>query len=203
MTIVAADLTALKAADVTNISMIYDTAIFTWIAGDFTGRADDTTIIESSVEPLSNGAWVRQSDESLTFQAGDAGATRTARDKARERISLLDYLGTGTGTFAEALQAATDRASLVNGEVDLGSGEYILNPTCDALSYHDGPAFGTTLKYAIRLKSNVRYVGRGATIKVADHVSSRENPQNFAVFFSDESLENIQFQGITIDLNAS
>lgn len=61
----AADLSELRAAPVSNVSMIYNGAIFSWMPGDFSkpplGPADDVIVIKQNDTPLTAGAWVRQS----------------------------------------------------------------------------------------------------------------------------------------------
>lgn len=78
MTVVAPNLAALRAADISQISMIYDGAVFTWTVGDFTGRANDVNIVKSDDTPLTVGAWVRQLAELVylrNFGADPSGAT--------------------------------------------------------------------------------------------------------------------------------
>lgn len=62
---VAANLGQLRAAPISNVAMIYDGAIFSWIPGDYSkpplGPADDVTVVKQDAVPLTTGAWVRQS----------------------------------------------------------------------------------------------------------------------------------------------
>lgn len=131
------------------------------------------------------------------------------QDRNRETISVRDFGAKGNGSADDtaAIQAAIDHASTLSDDdtvqVVLPAGVYTVTPAMLASKYIGSPAFGTTLKYAIRMKSNVRLIGNGATLKVADNVSSRRAPQNFAVFYSEEALSNVIFDGITFDLNAT
>ncbi len=133
------------------------------------------------------------------LQSGTGANARTVQTKLRETISVTDYMG--VLSTAAAIQAAVDYASGVGAVVHFPAGTYTVTPATLAPGYIGDASFGTTLKYAIQMKSNVRFVGDGAVIKVADNVSSRASPQNFAVFYSEAALSNVQFDGLTIDLN--
>lgn len=89
---------------------------FFWTPGNFTGQADDENIIKADSTALSVGAWVRQNADQVVdtarsselaassgssligFQQSGAGAiSRTAQDKARDYVSVLDYGAKGDG----------------------------------------------------------------------------------------------------------
>lgn len=148
------------------------------------------------------------SGEAVFHQAGDTAVPRTLQDKSRETISVKDFGAKGNGSADDtaAIQAAIDHASTLSDEdtvqIMLPAGTYTVTPATLASSYIGSPIFGQTLKYALRMKSNVRLIGSGATLKVADNVSSRSRPQNFAVFYSEEALSNVKFEGVTFDMNA-
>jgi len=55
-----ATLAAFKAADVTNVSANYNGSLWFFKSGDFTGRANDVTIVKAGSTPITSGAWVRQ-----------------------------------------------------------------------------------------------------------------------------------------------
>jgi len=59
-------LSDLKAANINDISSIYDGAVWTWRTGDYTGKADDINIVASNGVALSVGAWVRGFSDALT-----------------------------------------------------------------------------------------------------------------------------------------
>ena len=65
-------------------------------------------------EPAGNfnyigGTWVRQQDDGLTFQQAGAGAVpRTTRDKARERVSVLDFYRATDPDTTNAFLSARD-----------------------------------------------------------------------------------------------
>lgn len=68
---VAADLSQLKAAPTTNVTMLYDGATFNWTLGNYTGQADDINIVKADSTALSTGAWVR-GDDVVTIRNGGA-----------------------------------------------------------------------------------------------------------------------------------
>lgn len=55
---VAGDLFQLKAAAITNIAMIFAGAAYAWVPGNYTGRADDVTVVQHATVPIETGAWV-------------------------------------------------------------------------------------------------------------------------------------------------
>jgi hypothetical protein len=77
---------------------------FNWTVGDFTGKADDQSVIKADSTPLSAGAWVRQGASGVTYARLDTGAKlRTATDAiADQPRSPADFGG---------IQAALDKAS--------------------------------------------------------------------------------------------
>ena len=70
---VAATLDQLKAAPITNVTMIYDGDTWVWTALDYTGLADDAFVVKSGDDPLTVGAWVRQVARITVKKAGAKG----------------------------------------------------------------------------------------------------------------------------------
>lgn len=69
-----------------------------WTLGNYTGQADDLNIIKADSTALSVGAWVRQGADGVAFKQSGAGTvTRSAQDKARETISVIDFGAKGDG----------------------------------------------------------------------------------------------------------
>lgn len=108
-------LTALKSTDVGTAQVIYDGAVFSWAIADFTGLADDVNIIQSDFQPLSVGAWVRQSASSI--RAADNENLQTALDgkvsgatlSAPNGASTLGFVQPGTGAIPETAETALRR----------------------------------------------------------------------------------------------
>ncbi len=124
-------------------------------------------------------------------------------------ISVKDFGAKGDGSTDDtaAIQTAIDHASTLakDGPVQIfiPAGVYVVTPKAFADNYIGSEIFGTTLKYAFMMKSNIRFLGNGSVLKVSDNVSSREKPQNFSIFYSEQSLSNVMFDGITFDFNSS
>lgn len=139
--------------------------------------------------------------------AGSGATTRTVEAKLRERISVRDYgaVGNGVTDDSAAVNAATTYASSIGGAVyfPASSGEYIINPTLNAVGYIGNFTFGPTLKYAIDIKSNVSWIGDNAVLKIAPNVSSRASPQNFAMFYTYQPVSNVTWSGLTLDFNSA
>ncbi|UIJ43802.1 right-handed parallel beta-helix repeat-containing protein [Sphingomonas cannabina] len=103
---VAETLQDLKDYPVNKFMVLYDQANFTWTPGDYTGQADDVNIIASDNEPLSEGAWVRQSTETISYKLdADDAVVRTPQAKLDEIVSVADFLGvlSSRGAFQKAL----------------------------------------------------------------------------------------------------
>lgn len=93
----APTISALKALPADGTATLSDASIpgvFFWTLGDYTGQADDVNIIESDNEPLSVGAWVRQSAPSVAFEVDFAGAViRNVSDKLTELYFSVEDFG--------------------------------------------------------------------------------------------------------------
>lgn len=110
MSIVVPNISTLKAENVDNISLIYDSSIFTWTNGNFVGQADNLNIIQSNLQPLSVGAWVRQTAQAISYKLpAQAAKPQSQADKNEQIVDLFDALSPAM------------RASVRNGEfVDIG-----------------------------------------------------------------------------------
>lgn len=72
---VAATLADLKAAPITNGTMLYDQATFTWTAGDYSATDPeqlDVNVVASDDNLLSDGAWIRQTAAKVALTSGDS-----------------------------------------------------------------------------------------------------------------------------------
>lgn len=169
---VAADLPTLKAADTSNVTMIYDQATFTWTPGDYTGQADDINIIQSDNVPLNQGAWVRQSAAAITFrQDGEGAIPRTLQDKAREVVSVTDFGASPSATAAQNVQAI---------QAALNTGKHVRLPGAP-LSI-DGPVITTVAGQMI--------VGDGAA-SVLTVTGTNDNANGIIVAHDDCTVENV------------
>lgn len=88
--IVAANLAQLKAAAVTNNTMLWHGVSFRWETHDAPYASDETqplvTVVESDHSPLSAGAWVRQDAASISYGKGGS-----IEKKLSEFVSSSDY----------------------------------------------------------------------------------------------------------------
>ncbi|MEN2749357.1 hypothetical protein [Sphingomonas sp. T9W2] len=99
---VAATLDQLKAAPITNVTMIYDGDTWVWTALDYTGLADDAFVVKSDDHPLSEGAWVRQIDRITVIAAGGKGDGGSDESDAVERAVAAVKATGGTIVFGDA-----------------------------------------------------------------------------------------------------
>ncbi len=114
-------LTALKAAPQSNRSYILadgtnSPVTYAYVAGDFTGRADDVNVVKLDAVPLTTGALVRQGADSVSYDA---------RRTVRARLDLTVYatdarfgggaVGNGVADDYAAIQAALDFVQAAGG----------------------------------------------------------------------------------------
>lgn len=163
MSIVAPDLAALKAADVSDISMIYDQVTFTWETANAPYTSDEdqpfVTIVESDNAPLSVGAWVRQLADKVSFvPSGPGGVVQPAGTKLAQFVTTADYA---------TLQQA----------INTGAKEVIVNTTVTV-----------TEKVTLASNQTLRFVGDGkivvpasATITYPDSVLQSAGGANIVI----------------------
>lgn len=157
------------------------------------------------------------------IRAASGAVVRSLADWFDDQPSVMDFiplvervkirLRTSTADCSSYFQAAANAANVRGGGVvRVPYGLYrmgaplvcpnavIGNGWVGYLSHTD-PSYGSSLKYAVEMKSGVHFVGENATIKAADNISTDASPQNFALFFSLNALTDIRFEGIEFDLN--
>ena len=110
---VAANLTQLKTQNPTDVAVIYDGAIYVWTLGNFTGRANDVTIVQSASTPITTGAWVRSKSFITPQMFGAKGdgvtddwAAFTAARTAANGNKI--YVPAGTYKFTKAFTSSED-----------------------------------------------------------------------------------------------
>lgn len=94
-----ATLAELKAADAKGTVSLTETGnegFFVWTDGDYTGQADDINIVKQDGTALSAGAWVRQTDSSISTQAtlpvtGALLQRRPLGVKSSETFTITDF----------------------------------------------------------------------------------------------------------------
>lgn len=141
---------------------------FDWIAGDFTGKADDVNILASDNVPINEGAWVRQKATDLwasdgnTVQdnldhggrftpAGTSAPVLTTASRLQQDIYLTDYasLAAGNDWTAAIAAAESDAFDLgVSLRIPAGSFGYSADQTFRCEIYGAGPQSTFLLKLA-------------------------------------------------------
>ena len=189
-----------KASAIAAVSAVYDRSLWSWATGDFTGQADDTSIVESDNAPLTTGAWVRQKADAVTFrQAGTGAVTRTSRDKMRETVSVKDFGAEGDGVSDDTAAFLAARDYLQTNS-DLRGGRIIVPPGVYCLS--DEWAF---TPYATGQVFNIMIQGAGMEATVLDFagepngkhgISARGHGSDF--FVSDLSIKNAKGIGVLL-----
>jgi hypothetical protein len=112
---------------------------------------------------------------------------------AETGIVLTPSGGDDTGQIVAAITAAPVGANIV-----FMPGTYNVTPTVAVAATVDVPA--TTI--AFTLKSHLHFFGYGATLRLADGLSTDLVPKSLDFFWTNEAIEDFSFHGITFDGNA-
>lgn len=157
----------LKGAAITDKTSLYDGSLWTWTPGDFTGQADDTSIVKADSTPLSEGAWVRQQAEAVTYTAPVANTRPIpAAVKLNDTVSLSSfrYASDPADDWAPTIQRG------VNALSDQGGGTLLLPPGVFLVKPRlSSNGLGVT---AVEMKSGVYLQGAsktGTIIRLADN----------------------------------
>lgn len=118
----AADVSQFKSANLVGAAGVPD-GPFTWVLGNFTGKADDQSIIKADSTPLTQGAWVRQGGEGIRLSQGGSVGDAIKFVTPQTFGAVGDgYLGDGATDDTAAFQAALDSGLPVRIPV----GEYLI-----------------------------------------------------------------------------
>lgn len=206
---VAATLDELKAALITNDTMIYDHATFKWTESDYTGQADDTNIIKSDANDLSVGAWVRQGAASIAAIAlGTGSVIRTQASKNSDLYSVFDTIpaaehaaimaGTSTYDATADIQQAIDNAVSLGKDLYVPGGLYTVAPI-DTFTAEGGTCHRC---FAIRSGMHIR-ADKRAIFRIKDGVSTDDAPLFMCMFGTNETLTDVSWSGLTLDMNGA
>ena len=172
--------------------------MFFWELGDFSGQADEENVFESDDEPLSGGAWVRQSADAVSYRMELGAAVQPLASAVRVIRTVSSFALPGdnhTQTVQRAIDALVAHAA---GGTLIIDGEY----TVSGLTITDGvniEIVGGTLaleansqKMAVLLQprgscSNVRIHG----VRMVGPADSSAAAQYYAIYnFSSSTPEN-------------
>jgi hypothetical protein len=156
-------------------------------------------------------------DQRIQYNEQLVGAGHPAKTDTVNRLSLVEHNNDGTHKYEFAIDVrkygavgdgvTDDTAAIVaaiasipatGGELRLipGATHLITCPTASTFA-------GGTIYTAFTMKSNLKVAGWNSAFKVADNVSTDAAPKNISVFFSNQYLENISFEGVIFDLNGA
>lgn len=194
-------LATMKAAPATYLSYILGTAngpvTYSYVTGDFTGQADDVSIIKLDAVPINAGALVRQGAASI----GYAGIT--VFDKLFERISVKESRnglpgakGNGAADDTDAIQRTIDYVS------SLGGGVVFVPRGVYRLRYRQSSADWTGLT-CLRIPSHVHLVGEGwsSHLRVQDNDPVAGTGAAATVIRHSADIENVTIRDIQINGN--
>ena len=151
----------------------------------------DNTLLSASLAAPSGSLLVG-------YQPAGTGADATdVQSKLRESVSVKDFGAVGDGVTDDtvAIQAAIDHASTNKILLTINPLTYNISPAT-LLASEAGNLFA-----GLVLKSNLHIIGTGATFRIRDNLSSNASPIMHAMFFSNEVLNDISIDGLTMDMN--
>jgi hypothetical protein len=139
----------------------------------------------------------------VTYTASGTGAAaRTVDSKLGDIVSVKDFgaVGNGVADDTAAIQAAIDAASSTGKVVFIPAGTYKLVPVT--------PIDDEDILYityaAILMRSNMHIQAEfGATLKIADGVSTDVTPKSMGMFCTDTTLSKVSIRNLTLDMNGA
>lgn len=112
-------------------------------------------------------------------------------------VDVRAFGATG-GDDTDAIKAAIESLALTGGEIRL-----IPNTTHTVRIPDTDTYAGGTIYKSFNMYSNIKIVGNNTTIKLADDSTTISSPKELSIFFSNDYLTNVIFEGITFDLNGA
>ncbi len=150
-----------------------------------------TTVIPSSV------------DRAGKFLKFDSDGEPIAQSLPTPFVSVKDFgaVGDGQTNDAAAIQTAINTTAAAGQTLYFPAGTYRIVPA--TLKDWEGTPLGEgQMTVAFVIPSNMCLYGDiGATLKLADNVSTLAAPKRVALFFSNVPVSNIRIYGLTMDMN--
>jgi hypothetical protein len=138
------------------------------------------------------------------FPVVQNGVTKKAEvASALPFINVKTYGAMGDGVTDDtlAIQNAINAGAALGRTVYFPAGTYLVVPA--TLKDWEGTPLGEgQMTCAFIMKSNMSLLGDiGTTIKLANNVSTLSAPKRVALFFTNVPLQNLEFRGLTMDMN--
>lgn len=108
-----ATLAELKASLVSNLTALYDNAVFTFTLGDYSAQIDDLNFVESDDVPATTGAWVRQDATSLPTPSAFPSVPATIAQNVDHIVPFSQFASAGSDVqcFNAAIDAMNTRGT--------------------------------------------------------------------------------------------
>ena len=142
-------------------------------------------------------------NEVIPLNQGGVTKRTTVSELSSNFVNVKNYgaVGDGVADDTQAIQNAIDAVSSTGRTIYFPAGTYKVVPA--TLKDWEGTPLGEgQMTCAFVMKSGMSLFGDiGATLKLANSVSTTAAPKRLALFFTNVPLQNLSFVGLTMDMN--
>ena len=142
-------------------------------------------------------------NEVIPLNQGGVTKRTTVAEISSAFVNVKTYgaVGDGVADDTQAIQNAIDAVSSAGRTIYFPAGTYKVVPA--TLKDWEGTPLGEgQMTCAFVMKSGMSLLGDiGATLKLANSVSTTAVPKRLALFFTNVPLQNLSFVGLTMDMN--
>lgn len=118
-------------------------------------------------------------------------------------VMLFGAKGDGVTDDSGAFQKCIDYSSAKGKKMYVPKTATFYNLDCRQLMGDEFSGMAPVVRVALEMRSNLHMVSNKAVLKIKGGISSRAKPTPMRMFFSNNFLENISFDGLILDMNGA